>query len=170
MSVVEVAICAVIRHKSRPRQRDGDDVEDPRGSGGGHPWSNATQPTRHPHRRRFAGTETAFHGQPPETRYRVTAEPHDAWVSSQADGRGGTADCGRAGVPTTCCSRGEFFGAIALLRDIPRIANVSATTTVQTLALGRADFLAAISSHAHSGYEAERVVADRLALRVSAVG
>jgi CRP-like cAMP-binding protein len=81
----------------------------------------------------------------------------------------GTVTVHGEGVPTTCCSRGEFFGEIALLRDIPRVANVSATTMVQTLALGRADFLAAITSHAHSSYEAERVAADRLALRVSAV-
>jgi MFS family permease len=57
---------------------------------------------------------------------------------------------------------GDFFGEIALLRDVPRTATVTAITPVTTLAMDREDFLAGVGSHARSATVAEAVVSDRL--------
>lgn len=57
---------------------------------------------------------------------------------------------------------GDFFGEIALLRDVPRTATVTALTPVTTLAMEREDFLAGIGAHVRSAGAAEAVVTDRL--------
>jgi MFS family permease len=58
---------------------------------------------------------------------------------------------------------GGYFGEIALLRDLPRTATVTAKTSVVLYALDREDFLATVSSHAPSEQAAEEVVTARLA-------
>jgi CRP-like cAMP-binding protein len=58
---------------------------------------------------------------------------------------------------------GEFFGEIALLRDVPRTATVTALTPVTTLELGREDFLSGVGAHVRSASLAEAVVTERLA-------
>ncbi len=58
---------------------------------------------------------------------------------------------------------GEFFGEIALLRDIPRTATVTATTETALLALDRDEFIAAVTHHAPSVDAADAVVTTRLA-------
>jgi MFS family permease len=57
---------------------------------------------------------------------------------------------------------GEFFGEIALLKDVPRTATVRAKADVELRALERDDFIAAVTGHAASAEAAESVVATRL--------
>lgn len=57
---------------------------------------------------------------------------------------------------------GEFFGEIALLRDVPRTATVVATTDVELLELPGEEFVAAVSGHADAFRAADAVVGARL--------
>ena len=57
---------------------------------------------------------------------------------------------------------GDYFGEIALLRDVPRTATVRAFVDGQLYALERADFLAAVTSHSAARVAGEAVVEERL--------
>jgi len=57
---------------------------------------------------------------------------------------------------------GEFFGEIALLRDVPRTATVSAIEPTVLYVLEREDFLAALTGNLESQAVAEDVVTRRL--------
>jgi CRP-like cAMP-binding protein len=57
---------------------------------------------------------------------------------------------------------GEFFGEIALLRDVPRTATVRALDDVRLYALERDEFIAAVTGHGPSHEAVEHVVAIRL--------
>jgi MFS family permease len=61
------------------------------------------------------------------------------------------------------CGPGDYFGEIALLRDIPRTATITASEDVELYALERADFIDAATGHAAGREAGDRVVHDQLA-------
>lgn len=73
----------------------------------------------------------------------------------------GDAEVTRAGHHVANLGRGEGFGEIALLRDVPRTATVTALTPMRLLALERADFLEAVTGHAQSRRAADALAAER---------
>jgi predicted MFS family arabinose efflux permease len=58
---------------------------------------------------------------------------------------------------------GEAFGEIALLRDVPRTATVTALEDTTVLGLDRDEFIAAVTGYAPSREAADTVIAQRLA-------
>lgn len=94
------------------------------------------------------GTEIIRQGDPGDRFYLVA----EGEVEVTADGK-----------PVSMLHPGEYFGEIALLRDVPRTATVRAKTPVILYALEREDFLAAVTGHAPSARAAEAVIGARLA-------
>jgi hypothetical protein len=57
---------------------------------------------------------------------------------------------------------GDYFGEIALLRDVPRTATVRAVVDSRLYALERGDFLAAVTGHSDVRAAGEAIAAERL--------
>jgi MFS family permease len=68
-----------------------------------------------------------------------------------------------AGTTTATLRQGDSFGEIALLRDVPRTATVTALVETRLAALQRDDFLAAVTGHDAARAAGEAVAEERLA-------
>jgi MFS family permease len=68
------------------------------------------------------------------------------------------------GEPAGEIGPGDFFGEIALLRDVPRTASVTAESDAQLQALDRDAFLDAVTGNAPSARAADAIVGARLAV------
>jgi MFS family permease len=79
--------------------------------------------------------------------------------------RDGTAEVRVDGAPAAVHGRGEGFGEIALLRQVPRTATVSARGPVRLYALDRDVFLSAVTGHPASAAAGDAVAAARLERR-----
>jgi CRP-like cAMP-binding protein len=58
--------------------------------------------------------------------------------------------------------RGDGFGEIGLLRNIPRTASVTARTNATLLAVERDAFIAAVTGHADVLHQARSIIEKRL--------
>jgi MFS family permease len=94
-----------------------------------------------------AGTEVITQGAPGDRYYVIAA---------------GTADVITDGRLARHLARGDGFGEIALLRDVPRTATVRTTTSASLIALERDPFIAAVTGTSSSHDEASRTVDDHL--------
>jgi CRP-like cAMP-binding protein len=70
----------------------------------------------------------------------------------------GTAVVSKSGLPVAELGVGESFGEIALLRDVPRTATVTAVSDLTARAIDRRHFLPAVTGHADASEQAELVV------------
>ena len=96
-----------------------------------------------------AGEAIVRQGEPGDRFYVVAAGEVEVAIDGRAQARQGP---------------GEHFGEIALLRDVPRTATVTARTAAELFALERDDFLAAVTGHSGSAEAAEAVVGARLGM------
>jgi CRP-like cAMP-binding protein len=99
----------------------------------------------------------------------VTAQPDEVVITQGEDGdrfyaiADGELEALEDGVPTGTMTRGDGFGEIALLRDVPRTATVRAVTAVQLYALEKELFLEVVTGHPGTAGTAERIAGERLA-------
>lgn len=74
----------------------------------------------------------------------------------------GEIEVSRGGAPVAVLGRGDGFGEIALLREVPRTATCTAASAASLYALAKDDFLEAVTGHPRSSEEARRLLDARL--------
>jgi MFS family permease len=94
-----------------------------------------------------AGAEIVRQGEPGDRFYVIDR----GIVSVTVDGR-----------PVRELGPGDFFGEIALLRDVPRTASVTARDAVQLYSLRREEFLTAVNSRPASAHAADAIARSRV--------
>jgi MFS family permease len=94
-----------------------------------------------------------------------TGDPGDLFYAID----GGTIEVLVDDRPPVVLERGDFFGEIALLRDLPRTATVRARTDAKLYALGRDEFIPAVTGYAPSRAAADRVIGKRLGWSTASV-
>jgi MFS family permease len=94
-----------------------------------------------------AGTTVIREGEPGDVYYVISSG--DVEVSS-------------GGRRLRLLGRGEGFGELALLLDVPRTADVVATTDTSLYALGKEAFVTSITGHPSSAGEAARLIRERV--------
>lgn len=75
----------------------------------------------------------------------------------------GTIAVTKNGVHLSDRGAGDHFGEIALLRNVPRTATVTALTPVRLIAIERERFLEAVTGHPQSQFHAEAIASERMA-------
>jgi MFS family permease len=99
----------------------------------------------------------------------VSAVPQEAIVTQGEEGdryyaiAEGEVEVLEDGVRLRTMTRGDGFGEIALLRDVPRTATVRALTGVHLYALEKATFLQVVTGHPATVTEAAAIACERLA-------
>ena len=103
---------------------------------------------------------------------RTVVVPSGQAVFSEGDGgdlfyviESGTVDVTIRGAFVRTLSVGDSFGEIALLRNIPRTATVTATSDLVTRAIHRDKFLPAVTGHGDAADAADQVVSSLLMIR-----
>jgi hypothetical protein len=76
----------------------------------------------------------------------------------------GTVDVTKDGRPVATLGPGDYVGEIALLRDVPRTATVTAASAVVLQALDREHFIPAVTGQGAFRNEADAAIATRLAM------
>jgi MFS family permease len=102
------------------------------------------------HSQARAGETVVKQGEPGERFYVVAGGELDVRVDGRA---------------VRTLGEGDYFGEIALLRDVPRTATVQARSEATLLVLDRGDFLTAVTGYAPSLSSAEAIVGLRLGAR-----
>ncbi len=74
----------------------------------------------------------------------------------------GTAQVTRVGAHVTTRTVGDHVGEIALIRDVPRTATVTAVTPMKVLTLEREPFLEAVTGYPQSRERAQAIIDERL--------